>query len=373
MTKSVVAVAACKTYELDLVRKSVADCLKPLGGMSAFVRPSMTVLLKPNMLTAATPDQAITTHPLVVQAVAEQVIQAGAKAWIGDSANNSSKDDRVLWNKTGNEQAARESGAKLVPFSGAVWKHLNGFDYILAKPVSQVDLIINLPKLKTHTLTLYTGAIKNLFGCVPGGRKGAIHVQAPGVKDFSRMLVDILELVRPSLSIMDAVVGMEGNGPGSSGTPRECGFLAASTDAVALDSVCSQAMGYRMGDVLHIAYAAKRGLGNIDPAAIEIKGEPQALNFGSMKILPTKHIFDVPSWLTAPIAGQLKLRPRVESTKCTGCGTCSEVCPVSAITAGQPPVFDLKKCIGCMCCGEACPDGAITPHRTWIGRLAGIG
>lgn len=373
MKKSIVSIAACKEYQLDLVRQAVEACLAPLGGMRRFVHPGMTVLLKPNLLTSAKPELAITTHPAVVQAVAEQVIQAGGQAWIGDSPNSSSRDDTSLWQSTGMARVAGESGAKLVSFSGSIWKHLNGYDYILAGPVSQADLIIDLPKFKTHTLTLYTGAIKNLLGCVPGKRKTAMHIHAPGITDFSRMLVDLLELVHPSLSIMDAVVGLDGNGPGLSGKPHDCGFLAASADTVALDSVCSQAMGFRPGKVIHIAIAAKRGLGKGDPAAIEIAGDPVVLNFGRMKLPGPWLQINVPSWLSAPLASQLDLRPRVDPLLCTGCDTCSAVCPTDVITPGKPPVFDLSKCIGCMCCSEACPAGAIAPRRTLISKLIGLG
>lgn len=373
MPSTTVSTASCKTYGLDQVRSAINVCLAPLGGIQAFIRPGMTVLLKPNLLTAAAPEQAITTHPAIVQTVAELAASAGAKVWIGDSPNNSNKDDEILWQKTGMKQAAEAAGAKLVPFNGSVWKHLNGYDYILAKPLSQVDLVIDLAKLKTHTLTLYTGAIKNLLGCIPGARKSSIHVKAPGVRDFSRMLVDILELVRPSLSIMDAVIGMEGEGPGSSGIPRPCGFLAASTDPVALDAICSGAMGYKRGDVLHIAYAAARNLGTDDPSQIELAGDPSALQIGRIQIINPRRKLDVPSWLSAPIANQLKLRPQVDADKCSGCKSCAEVCPAEAIAAGRSPIFDLKKCIGFMCCGEACPEGAITPHRSWIARLSGLG
>lgn len=373
MSKSIVSIATCKKYRLDQVRQAVEACLVPLGGMRRFVRPGMTVLLKPNLLTSANPDLAITTHPVIVQAVAEQVIQSGGQVWIGDSPNSSSRDDTNLWQKTGMAQIANECGAKLVSFNGSVWKHLNGYDYILANPVSQADLVIDLPKFKTHTLTLYTGAIKNLLGCVPGKRKTAMHIHAPGIKNFSRMLVDLLELVHPSLSLIDAVIGLDGNGPGLSGKPHHCGFLAASADTVALDSVCSQAMGFRAGKVIHIAMAAKRGLGKSDPAEIEITGDPGALNFDRMKLPGPWLQVNVPAWLSAPIASQLDLHPQADPLLCTGCDACSEVCPTDAIASGQPPTFELSKCIGCMCCSEACPAGAITPHRTLIGKLIGLG
>jgi uncharacterized protein (DUF362 family)/Pyruvate/2-oxoacid:ferredoxin oxidoreductase delta subunit len=373
MPQTIVSVTPCKEYQLDLVRQAVTACLAPLGGIQHFVRPGMTVLLKPNMLTSADPAQAVTTHPLVVQAVAELVINAGATVWIGDSSNNSVKDENVLWQKTGMSQVAEATGAKLVSFSGSVWKRLHDYDYILARPLSQADLIINLPKLKTHTMTLYTGAIKNLFGCIPGARKTAVHIHAPGVKDFSQKLVDVLELVHPSLSIMDGIIGMDGEGPGTSGTPHPYGCLAASPDPVALDTIMARAMGYRPGEVLHIAVAGSRKLGVSDPTEIELSGDQSVLAFGKLNLPHARWQFNIPSWLSAPITSQLKLRPQVDVSKCIGCGTCFTVCPAGVITEGKPPTFDLSKCIGCMCCGESCPEGAITPHRTWLGKMVGLG
>jgi len=368
MTASTISIARCREYQLESVHKAITTSLAPLGGIDHFVRPGMTVLLKPNLLTAIAPERAVSTHPIFVQAVAELAAQAGGEVWIGDSPNNSVKEDSVLWRKSGMGKAAAESGARLVPFSGSVWKQLNNSDYIFAKPVFQANLIINLPKLKTHTMTLYTGAIKNLFGCIPGLRKTAAHVRAPGIQDFSKILVDVLELVHPALTIMDGITGLEGQGPGASGTPHNFGCVAASSDAVALDAIMSRAMGFRQGEVLHVAHAGSRGLGNVELENIQICGDPAILSFGRLNLPHNHRLFDIPSWLSAPVASQLKLRPQVDSMTCTGCGTCEKVCPAHAITRGKPPIFDFSICIGCMCCAESCPEGAIATHRTLIGK-----
>ena len=335
----------------------------------------MKVLLKPNLLSAHSPEQFVTTHPFLVQTVAELVRDAGGLVWIGDSPNTSVKENEMdyLWQKTGMAEVAAAVGAQLVPFRSVSWSRMHDYNYFIACPVIDADLVINLPKLKTHTQTLYTGAVKNLFGSIPGARKSAAHIHAPGIKDFSQVLADVLEIVHPDLTIMDAVMGLEGNGPGAGGTPHPYHCIAASTDPVALDAMFTHAMGYHPGEVLHLAIASERKLGNSNLDQIIIKGDPARLHFGQVH-LPTSHwFFNFPSWLSAPIASRLRLQPRVAVEKCTGCGTCSKVCPAKVITNGKPPTFDIADCIGCMCCGESCPAGAITLKRSWIGSLVGLG
>jgi len=250
---SVVSIAACKTYEPDSVRRAVTAVLDPLGGIGRFVRPGMRVLLKPNLLTAADLERAITTHPAVVQAVVELVQKAGGIVLIGDSPSGPVGKGPQVWRGSGMLDLAERTGARLVPFDEVSWKRLNGHDYFIARSVLEADLVINLPKLKTHNLTLYTGAVKNLFGTIPGTRKREVHFRAPGMQDFSLVLVDVLELVQPGLTLMDGVLGQEGNGPGMGGTPHWYECLAASADPVALDAVITQALGYRPGEVLHLS------------------------------------------------------------------------------------------------------------------------
>ena len=372
----VVSVVACETYELDAVRQAVTAVLAPLGGIGRFVRPGMRVLLKPNLLVAADLERAISTHPAVVQAVVELVQDAGATALIGDSPGGPGGDGRRVWRGTGMTGVAERVGARLVPFEGVVWKRLDGTDgptdYFIARPVLETDLVINLPKLKTHMLTLFTGAVKNLFGTIPGSRKREVHCRAPGVRDFSQALVDILELVRPGLTLMDGVLGQEGDGPGMGGIPHEYGCLAASTDPVALDAVITGALGYRPGEVLHLAQAEVRGLGVSNLDAVRVVGDRRALDFGAVSLPQAHWYLRIPSWVSAPVHRAIRLRPQLTPSACAGCGRCAEVCPREVITPGQPPRFDLDNCVGCLCCAEICPQGAITPHRNLVARLIGV-
>jgi uncharacterized protein (DUF362 family)/Pyruvate/2-oxoacid:ferredoxin oxidoreductase delta subunit len=369
----VVSLAACETYELNAIRQGLATVLAPLGGIGRFVRPGMDVLLKPNLLTAANPRRAVTTHPTIVQAVAELVRGAGGAVIIGDSPAGPLKNAPMAWWRSGLTGVSARTAGQLIPFEKTSWKRLDGNDYFIARPVVEADLVINLPKLKTHMLTLYTGAVKNLFGTIPGTRKRELHFQAPGVQDFSSILVDVLELVQPGLTIMDGVLGQEGNGPGVSGTPHWYGCLAASTDPVALDTVMTQALGYRQGEVLHLAEAGARGLGVSDLNGVRIAGDRKVLDFGSVR-LPNSHwYFHAPAWAAAPLRRITRLRPRIKDGACVNCGACAAACPREAITPDQPPSFDLDQCIGCLCCAEVCPQGAIVPHRNLLARLIGMG
>jgi uncharacterized protein (DUF362 family)/NAD-dependent dihydropyrimidine dehydrogenase PreA subunit len=377
--KPVVSVAACDTYDLDAVRSAVQVVLAPLGGMERFVRPGMKVLLKPNLLNDAGLDRATTTHPAVIQAVAEAVQAAEGEVWIGDSPGGPISGNSRVMRASGAFEVAVDVGARLTPFEQVVWKRLDGAgkgrpaDYLLSAPVFEADLVIDLPKLKTHVLTLFTGAVKNLYGVIPGTRKRDPHFQAPGVVDFSRILVDVLELVRPGLTLLDGVVGLEGNGPGASGIPRCYGCLAASADPVALDAVIAQAIGYRADEVLHLKLAEARGLGAADPKAIAVLGETRALDFGKVQLPRTHWYYRVPSWVSAPFYRFARVRPRLASEMCIGCGRCVEVCPRDAIEVGKPVEIDLDRCIGCLCCAEICPQGAIVPRRGFLARLVGLG
>jgi uncharacterized protein (DUF362 family)/Pyruvate/2-oxoacid:ferredoxin oxidoreductase delta subunit len=370
---SIVSVVGCDTYELDAVRRAVTAALAPLGGIGRFACPGMRVLLKPNLLAVAEPEQAVTTHRAVVQAVVEQVQAAGGTVLIGDSPGGALKNGPPVYRKSGMVDLATQTGASLVPFEEVAWKRLNGADYFIARPVLEADLVINLPKLKTHSLTLFTGAVKNLFGTIPGTRKREVHCRALGMRDFGQVLVDVLELVPTALTIMDGVLGQEGNGPGAGGTPRHYGCLAASADPVALDAVIAQALGYRPGEVLHLAQAEARGLGVSNPEAVYTEGERRVLDFGQVSLPWTRRYLRIPSWVSKPLRRAIRIRPQMNPAECAGCGQCAEACPPQAITPGKPPQFNLDACIGCLCCAEVCPQGSIKPQRNLLARWLGLG
>ena len=371
---STVSVVTCRSYEPAALDQALRSALEPLGGIAGFVRPGMNVLLKPNLLAPLPPERGVDTHPALISAVARLVRQAGGQVLVGDSPGGPTDIAPQVWRASGLGAIAEAEGIPLVSFDSGVWRQHNGHGYLIARPVLEADLIINLPKLKTHSFVLYTGAIKNLFGAIPGTRKRELHLRAPGVEEFSHVLVDVLALTRPGLSIVDGILGLEGNGPGASGRPRAYNCLLASADPVAVDAVCAHALGFGPGRVRHIELAAARGLGTAALEHIRIVGEPRALEFGHVRLPAARWLFRVPPpGITRPLDSVLRARPRFIAGACVGCGSCVQACPVGALEAGRPPRLSRATCVGCLCCAEICPHAAIEPQRSLLARLAGLG
>jgi len=366
-----VALVRAPDYDERTVRPAVKTVLDLMGGLESFVRPGSRVLIKPNLLAAREPDRGVTTHPAVVRAVVEEVRRVGGVPWVGDSPGGAARGvDRVLTN-TGIKVAALEGGAEIMNFeaSGAERRSVNGSAYYVARPALQADCVINLPKLKTHSLVLYTGAVKNMFGVIPGFRKAEYHRDHPRPDDFSHTLVDIFSLVPPTLNIMHGILAMEGKGP-SSGTRRWVGYLAGSADAVALDAVMTHVLGFGPGEVETTVEAARRGLGQADLARIRVLPEP----LDGFRIpdfdLPSNRLMKlIPKGLVDLLSPWLWIRPRVDASRCTRCGTCVENCPTGVMEWVDNGIhIDYDGCIKCLCCDELCPAEAVEQERGWLAR-----
>ena len=367
-----VCLIRCARYDASLVRESVHAALEKLGGIRRFVGSGQKVLLKPNLLSPREPEQVITTHPAVLEAVVREVQQAGARAYIGDSPSNVMKGIRNLWEKTGCLDVADRTGAELVNFeaAGTYARKAGDTSFYIAKSVLESDVVINMPKLKTHGMTLFTGAIKNLYGVLPGFQKTALHSRFPHPSDFSRMLADLYGCVRPSLHVMDGIIGMEGNGP-STGTLRGTGLLLAGDDGVALDAVACHLMGFSPGEVDAVRFAAEKGLGEGRLECITVAGE--TLSGARLKgfSLPSNHLMKfVPRKLVRWAGRFIWVRPRTDPGKCTRCGVCVRACPVQAIRMEEDgPVTNYRLCISCMCCNESCPEKAVIQEMSRLVRI----
>ncbi len=339
----VVAVERCESY--SHVDQSMKALMDRLGGMSKFVKGGDKVLLKPNTLQGKPVEAAITTHPAVISSVIDLVIEAGGSPYLGDSPAVQSFSSAAA--KAGQLQAAKK--AKIVEFRKTKRKEggefYNHFD--LAAEIDDFDVIINLPKLKNHALCSFTGGVKNLFGLIPGLAKGKFHLQLQDPQRFSAMLVDLAQVVKPSLTIMDGIIGMEGQGPGS-GDPRRVGILAASADVFALDSLMVDML--KLKNVPSVEIAKSRGLGT----GYTIEGD-----------VPT-----VDDWKPArgrgggwSIMGLLSpavlSKPWIIEKKCIACGDCVRVCPTHTISIDRVAKIDYTNCIKCFCCHEVCPERAI--------------
>jgi uncharacterized protein (DUF362 family)/NAD-dependent dihydropyrimidine dehydrogenase PreA subunit len=366
-----VILTQCSDY-VD-VAEALPRLLDAFGGMGAFVKAGQSVLIKPNLLTDARPDEAVTTHPEVVRAVIRLVRGAGAHPWVADSPANVADLARV-WDRTGIQAVCREEDVPLVNLekAGSERFDVEGVQFTIARPVLEADAIITLPKVKTHLLTGLTGAVKNMYGVVPGLQKTSLHKRYPRTDDFSRMLVMVFRRVKPVLAIADGVVGMEGNGP-SAGTPVPLGFLAASADAVALDAVLCRTLGLEVRKVLHLQEAQRAGLGEVDRERIVVEGD------GLAALAPRKHRLPdtvpthlIPRWAARVIKPLIWHRPTF-TTRCVFCGQCVKACPADAlrIDRGRRPVLTPSACIACCCCHEICPARAIEMRPSLLVRVVG--
>lgn len=320
------------------------------------------VLIKPNALRSARPDEAITTHPAVLRAVVEKVEkQSPAEIVVGDNPG--------LVSYGANEKTFEESG--LMEAARGYYRNIGGDSVKMAfnpefmdavsvsRAVTDADVIISLPKFKTHGLTTITGAIKNSYGILPGAQKARLHQAAGSPERFHDVVVEVFKLRIPDFFIVDAVAGMEGNGPASPDI-RQIGKILASDNAVAMDSVIAQMMGIEPGKLRFLRKATGGGLGDYDPAAIEITGELEPI---SGFVLPPLS-GEASAGNTAVrelLVQRTKLLPQA-SDLCTGCGTCVEQCPVEALEMGDDglPHVDAGLCITCFCCQEMCPEKAIS-------------
>ncbi len=377
-TRELVAIEACGSYAPEHVAAAVAASLAHLGGIAAFVKPGETVLLKVNLLTKAEPARAVTTHPEVVRAVVRLLKDAGAgPIAIGDSpgGRTSAQAARAIFEASGMAAVARDEDVEVVLLDddvvrvpapgGVLYQHFN-----LGRAAVDVDVLIDMPRLKTHGFMMMTGAVKNLFGCIPGLEKAQFHVKVPDRDDFGDMLVDLLLACRPALTIMDAVIGMEGAGP-AGGTPRHIGAVLASSDAVGLDVVAAAITGFDPMEVYTNAAAHRRGLGPKTADEVPTVGTPwRSLVLADFAHPATDLARKLPPGLAKWARARVVSRPWLEDpSRCNGCRTCERDCPVHAIKmADGKPVYDYNACIRCYCCQELCPNRAVGLKRPWFVR-----
>lgn len=368
MPGATVAAVRCARYEE--AADAVERLLRPLGGMGRFVRPGQSVLVKPNLLSNHAPEEAVTTHPEVVRGVIRAVRGAGAHPWVADSPVNATGLEQV-WRATGMEALCRDEQVPLVNLekAGSETVDLDGFRFTIARPVLEADAVITVPKLKTHVLTHYTGAVKNLYGTVPGFQKTVLHKACLKPEAFGALLAAVFRRVKPVLAVADGIVGMDGNGP-SGGRPVRLEVLAASADPVALDAMACRRFGIDARAVVHLREASRLGAGEVDCDRITHVGDPEAWTGGVVCVpattVPLQH---VPNWMAAVFGALLKHRP-VFSEQCVFCGRCVKSCPAGALTLqpGTRPTLAADLCIECCCCHEVCPARAITMQASWAIR-----
>ncbi len=374
--KPQVCLIKCTDYDRERVYASVRRAVELLGGVERFIKPGARVLLKPNMLVAKPPELAVTTHPEFVRAAVRLVREGGGIPVIGDS--HAMGNFKRVAEVSGIAAVAKEEGALLVELSDAIKVQGTGTfkQFEISREVMRADAVINLPKAKTHVQMLLTLAVKNLFGCIPGRRKAQWHFKT-GVdrNSFATMLVELHGIVKPTLNIVDAVVGMEGNGPGN-GSPREIGLLAVGEDAHSLDMVLSEILGVKCDRLPTVKAAQRLGLAPKGVSDIEVLGDfagPYEARIKDFMLASDSSLeWTIPEPLRKLLKEALTTKPRIDRGKCQLCMMCHSACPAHAISEGKDGLsFNYRLCIRCFCCQEVCPVGAIEVVEGWLLRHLG--
>jgi uncharacterized protein (DUF362 family)/Pyruvate/2-oxoacid:ferredoxin oxidoreductase delta subunit len=376
-----VAVIPIEEYTYDKARDALARLLDAIGGVD-FISRGMRVVIKANLVCAMKPEGAATTHPTLICALCDILSERGAQVVVGDSSGglyNSAFLGRV-YNATGMREVTKHGASLNRDFSelsaefpqGRVLKSFTYTGYL-----KDADLIINFAKLKSHGMMGMSCAAKNMFGAIPGVIKPEYHFRFPRYEDFADMIVDLDEYFHPEISIADAIVGMEGNGP-TAGTPCKMGFLLASHSPHNLDMLAAHLLGFRREELPILEAAHRRGLIPDSLEQLSVIGsheelfvknfervvERRSLEFSGDGKSLVKRIF---SRLAGVI---LRTRPKLDKKMCVGCGVCAEICPAHAISIKRKKAkIDRKKCIRCFCCQEFCPKSALKVRRTLIAEL----
>lgn len=374
-----VAIAGCGDYSAEHCRAALEQVLAPLGGLD-WVQPGMRIVLKANLVSFLKPEAAGTTHPGILAALTELLRARGAVVIIGDSPGGLYTGAYVnrIYAITGMKQV---QGARLndnfavaqATFPQA--RRARTFSYTAY--LDDCDAIINVCKLKTHGMMGLSAAAKNMFGAVPGTVKPEYHFRYPEAMDFAHMIVDLDEYFRPRLQIVDAVVGMEGNGP-TSGTPRPIGCILAGHSPHAVDLLCARLIGLPAERIPTLRAAWERGLAPKTVEELEIAGDWRQFVVSDYQILPGHRDTQfrprsggvwgkMSAWVIRKAMGS---EPALDKKRCIGCEVCRKVCPADAITMerGKPQIHR-QKCIRCFCCQEFCPHGAMVVRRSAIAKL----
>ncbi|MFA5859665.1 MAG: DUF362 domain-containing protein [Elusimicrobiota bacterium] len=372
-----VAVYKCNDYNASTVMQAVTRAVDTSGGIAKFVKPGQRVYLKPNLAGPFPPDKAVTTHPAVVEAVVRLVQSVGGVPVIIDSPAGVHTGPylKTVYSISGMEQVAKNTGAELCYDTDIIdVKYPEGKvmkNFTLTKPLAQAEVIINIPKLKTHMFTTFTGAIKNFYGSVPGVMKVAYHSKFPEVQIFAQLLLDLYNYHKPRivLTVVDGITAMDGNGP-SWGKPKHVGIIAAGTNGFAVDHVLCGIVG------INTALVPTLELMDYEIPVVEgdkVTGMtaeefiPPESNTVTDGLIALKFI---PPSLRKTFGHYLLPKPVVDKYKCRGCRVCADSCPQKTIVMRNKKARVIDSgCIRCWCCNEVCPHGAVTLKQSFLGKM----
>ena len=381
-----VALLKCTDYSVDIIEKKLREGFELLGGNSflrSLIPENSKVLLKPNFLCVIEKGSPAITHYAIFEAVVRIVKEYSENIVFGDSPG--SGDTRKAAEKSGIMEVADRYGVKFVDFNEAVQVELeNPLMYKfwnVAKAAYEADVVITLPKLKTHVMMYYTGAVKNQFGCVPGSQKAEWHTKLPDAVNFSKMLLDLNSVVKTSFAIVDGIIAMEGTGP-RNGEPKKMDTIIMGKCLTAVDSTAVRLIGY--DNVLTVPFlkvARDTKWGAVLPEEIEVLGEKiESMKCKDFKLSRNAKVvnFLTPS-LNNFVASLTAPNPVLVEEKCISCKKCHEVCPekskvISFVKHNNKviPKWNYNNCIRCFCCQELCPQGAIVTKNKPLSRLLGL-
>lgn len=353
-------------YNYTVLKPHIFDLMDALGKND--IRKGKKVLIKPNFLSPARPDKGILTHPSILKAVCEYCLDKGVRPTVSDSPAVGLFE--TILRVGGYKKHLEELDIRVEEFKKSVKVNIGEpFGSIdIAREAVEADIVVNLPKLKTHSQMVLTLGVKNLFGCVVGFKKSQWHLKCGEDRNtFAKLLVLIHQAVNPTLTIVDGILGLEGNGPGMGGVPRNIGVLVAGNDAHYVDAaICRMLMIPKERLLTHLA---ARQMGLVDEAE-NIHGD----------------FFEIPDYdipelgalsVKSPVMRRLMRthllqRPAVDNRRCKICGECWKFCPAKAITPGKDNIiFDYDACIRCYCCVEICPHGALSAVEPLAGKMIG--
>ena len=356
--------------------KSLERLVEPFGGWSALVTPGERVAVKINLLRAAPPEKAVTTHPERLGCVLRALKAAGAEPFVADSPGGPNGPAKVAraYKISGIADVCATEDVQIVDIEDdpAVLRAPEGRLYRsfpVGKAFLDADAVVQVGVLKTHQLMRLTGGVKLTYGVIPGLAKAHLHVKAQRRADFADMLLDLHLALQPRFTIIDGIVAMEGQGPGS-GTPRDLGSLFAARDCLALDAALADRTAHERDSVHTIAASIRRGL--LDPAQPYLPaGDP----------IEPEHDFKpvrrdmqelLPSSLHRLARNLITARPRlVDPDACIRCNECAAICPTRAIAMDPLPDYDDDACVRCYACTEVCPTAAIDAVSPLLVRLLG--
>ncbi|NMC59053.1 MAG: DUF362 domain-containing protein [Candidatus Methanofastidiosa archaeon] len=369
----IVSVRRAEDYENGL-SEAVDKVINDLGGIKRFVKKGDTVALKPNLLVFSSPNKGIVTHPLFTFEIFNKILEVGGEPFVIDSPGSgipfNKPSLKSLYKLTGYWDVFKEyqnclntdTSKKTIEIrNGLLLNRVN-----ILKPLLDADVIINLPKMKTHTLTILSGAVKNMYGSVPGMEKTTYHSRFRDVYDFSKAILDVWNAVRPNLTLMDGIVSLEGDGPAMRGLTRKTNIILGSQNPLSMDLAITKMIGLTYDDIPYLKVAIEN---NLSDGNYELIGDiPSIKDFILPRTFHGKISIDIVSlynYFLFPVFSRLLVeKPKIIKKKCIRCGVCVRSCPEKAISLDKISAqIDYSKCIRCYCCHEQCPEGAIDLKR----------